>query len=76
MPHVTIQHFPLDLAPEQKRRLADALTAVVVEQLGTYEGAVSIALEPVDPDDWAATVYEPRIAARPDLLIKAPEYRR
>ncbi|MGR6918468.1 tautomerase family protein [[Actinomadura] parvosata] len=76
MPHVTIQHFPLDLAPERKRRLADALTALVVAEFGTYEGAVSIALEPVDPGDWAAAVYQPRIAGRPEQLIKAPEYRR
>ncbi|MCF6475140.1 tautomerase pptA [Nonomuraea sp. MG754425] len=75
MPHVTIQHFPLDLAPEQRRRLADALTALLVEQLGTYPGAVSIALEPVQPADWAGTVYEPRIAGRSELLIKTPEYR-
>ncbi|SDH16830.1 tautomerase family protein [Nonomuraea jiangxiensis] len=75
MPHITIQHFPLDLGPEQRRRLADTLTALVVEQFGTYEGAVSIALEPVEPGDWTATVYEPRIAGRPDELIKTPEYR-
>ncbi|GAA2214521.1 hypothetical protein GCM10009850_099860 [Nonomuraea monospora] len=75
MPHITIQHFPVDLAPDQRQRLADTLTAIVVDSFGTYEGAVSIALEPVEPGDWAGTVYEPRIAARPDLLIKAPEYR-
>ncbi|MFC4120065.1 tautomerase family protein [Nonomuraea zeae] len=74
MPHVTIQHFPLDLTPGQKQRLADSLTAIVVEQFGTYAGAVSIALEPVEPVDWAESVYGPHIAGRSDRLIKAPEY--
>ncbi|WP_433435044.1 tautomerase family protein [Nonomuraea sp. CA-141351] len=75
MPHVTIQHFPKDLTPKEKQVLADRLTAVIVEQLGTYEGAVSIALEPVDPADWDATVHQPQISGRGHLLIKAPEYR-
>ncbi|MEO3868327.1 tautomerase family protein [Nonomuraea sp. B12E4] len=75
MPHVTIQHFPVDLTPEQRQRLTDALTTLVVESFGTYEGAVSIALEPVEAADWTTSVYEPLIAGRANRLIKAPEYR-
>lgn len=75
MPHVTIRHFPVALDEEARRRLAAALTETVVKEFGTYAGAVSIALEPVDPGDWTATVYEPLIAGRPETLIKAPEYR-
>lgn len=75
MPHVTIEHFPADLTDEQKRRLAAELTEIIVWRFGTYPGAVSIALEPVAPEDWRSQVYEPRILGRADRLIKAPEYR-
>ncbi|MFI6444195.1 tautomerase family protein [Kitasatospora sp. NPDC050543] len=75
MPHVTIQHFPRDFTDEQQERLAEALTTVVMEHFDVYEGAVSIALEPVAAPDWDAVVVTPEITARPDLLIKAPHYR-
>ncbi|MFC9843884.1 amino acid adenylation domain-containing protein [Streptomyces sp. NPDC060223] len=74
MPHLTIKHFPKNFTEQQKQRLAESLTAVIVEQFGTYEGAVSIALEPVAQDAWQESVYEPEITRRGHLLIKAPDY--
>lgn len=75
MPHVTIKHFPKEFTDEQKAQLANAITELVVESFGTYEGAVSIALEPVPKADWTATVVEPEINGHPEKLIKAPNYR-
>jgi 4-oxalocrotonate tautomerase len=74
MPHVTIKHFPRSFTAQEKRSLANALTEVVTKHFDTYEGAVSIALEPVDQNDWNASVYEPEITERSHLLIKVPEY--
>ncbi|MGW5971265.1 amino acid adenylation domain-containing protein [Streptomyces sp. NPDC055186] len=74
MPHLTIKHFPQDFTDQQKHLLAESLTAVIVEQFGTYEGAVSIALEPVPQEKWRESVYEPEITRRSHLLIKAPNY--
>lgn len=74
MPHLTIKHFPKDFTDQQKQHLAETLTAVIVEQFGTYDGAVSIALEPVPREQWQEAVFEPEITGRSHLLIKAPNY--
>ena len=75
MPHVTIRHFAPALAEQQRSRLAEALTAVVVEHFGTYEGAVSIALRPVEPAAWDDEVFVPEIVGQRASLIKHPLYR-
>ncbi|MFF7234070.1 4-oxalocrotonate tautomerase [Streptomyces sp. 2333.5] len=75
MPHVNIKHFPVDFTDEQKNQLAEAVTTVVMEHFGVYEGAVSIALEPVAESGWNEAVYVPEITGRQQLLIKAPNYR-
>ncbi|MFB7508628.1 tautomerase PptA [Streptomyces broussonetiae] len=75
MPHVHIKHFPKDLTDEQRQRLAEAVTTVVVEHFGTYEGAVSIALEPVAPEAWETRVTVPDVQGKAELLIKEPHYR-
>ncbi|MGW8970541.1 tautomerase PptA [Streptomyces platensis] len=75
MPHVNIKHFPVDFTDEQKKQLAEQVTTVVMEHFGVYEGAVSIALEPVVKPGWNETVYVPEITGRQHLLIKTPSYR-
>lgn len=74
MPHVNIKHFPKEVTEEQKRALAESITAALIEHLGTRDGAVSITLEPVAKDVWAEAVVDPEIKGRPDLLIKRPDY--
>ncbi|MDI2030402.1 tautomerase PptA [Saccharopolyspora sp. TS4A08] len=74
MPHVNVKFFPKEVSEEQKRGLAESITAALIEHLGTRDGAVSISLEPVEKDVWNDTVVQPEIAGRPDLLIKRPDY--
>ncbi|WP_340561962.1 MULTISPECIES: tautomerase family protein [Streptomyces] len=74
MPHVSLKHYPRDFTPEQKQRLADAVTRLVVEHFEVPENVVSVALEAVDPAQWRERVDAPEISARPDLLIKTPDY--
>lgn len=75
MPHLTIKHFPRDFTDAQREQLAAALTRVVLDHFDTYDGAVSIALEPVAKPDWGERVVAPEITERAHLLIKAPQYR-
>ncbi|MEV5975162.1 tautomerase family protein [Streptomyces sp. NPDC051921] len=70
-----ISYYGREFTDEQKERLGRALADVVVEHFSTYDGAVSVSLHPVDRKDWTEQVLEPRITGRPDLLIKAPDYR-
>ncbi|MFV0457621.1 MAG: amino acid adenylation domain-containing protein [Actinomycetales bacterium] len=75
MPHVSVKHFPVQLDPELRARLAHDMTRLVSSALGCAPGAVSIALEEVPESDWRAKVYLPEIAGKRDLLCKEPEYR-
>lgn len=74
MPHVNIKYFPTTITEEQEARLIAALTEALRENLGCEEGAVSIALEPVEPADWDAKVYVPELTDRRGLLRKLPNY--
>lgn len=75
MPHVDISYYDREFTDEQKERLGQALADVVVEHFSTYDGAVSVALHPVDREDWQEQVYQPRITGHADRLIKRPDYR-
>ncbi len=74
MPHVTIKHFPAPLTPSQQSDLATDVTAAVTRAFGCPDDVVSIALEPVEAHRWNDQVYLPEIVARPDLLLKTPQY--
>ncbi len=74
MPHVNIKFFPVDVDGERIAALSTELTSAIVAALGCDPGVVSIALEPVDPREWAERVYEPEIVGRRDLLVKTPDY--
>ncbi|HEX5541136.1 MAG TPA: tautomerase family protein [Micromonospora sp.] len=74
MPHVTITCFERDFTDQEKERLAKAVTAAVLENFDTYEGAISVALEPIAESDWQEAVFVPEITGRAHLLIKAPNY--
>ena len=74
MPHLSIKHYPRDLTGSQKSNLADALTKVIMEHLGTHEGVISICLEPIEKEQWMERVYVPEITGKSSLLIKTPNY--
>ena len=73
MPHVIVKLWP---KPEQKKRkLADAITKAVMENLGYGEEAVSVSFEEVAPSDWTEKVYNPDILNGPGKLYKQPGYK-
>jgi 4-oxalocrotonate tautomerase len=73
MPHIIVKLAPGKTA-QQKARLASALTADVVRVLNYGEDAVSVAIEEIDPREWAEKVYQPDILHRPDNIYKRPGY--
>ncbi|MBM7775017.1 amino acid adenylation domain-containing protein [Actinokineospora baliensis] len=74
MPHVNIKHFPVQLSTRQQGELVTAISKAITEAMGVSDDAVSIALEPITPQDWHASVYEPEIERRGHLLAKTPNY--
>ena len=74
MPHVNIKLYPIEVTEDQKTSQVTALTKALQDNLGCSEGAVSIALEGIEPADWKEKVYNPEIVGRSDLLLKQPNY--
>ena len=73
MPHVIVKLWP-GKSEKQKARLAEAITKDVTEVLGYAEESVSVAMEEVEPQDWAEKVYKPDIVNKPEQLYKKPGY--
>lgn len=74
MPHVSIKHFSRTFTEEQRADLVASVTDVVTRVFGTEPGAVSIAVEPVEPSAWRDAVHGPDIEAKAHLLWKQPHY--
>ena len=73
MPHVIVKLWP-GPSEQQKARLAEAITKDVMDILDLGEESVSVAVEEVEPRDWAERVYKPDIANKPGQLYKKPGY--
>jgi 4-oxalocrotonate tautomerase len=73
MPHVIVKLWP-GKSEKQKARLAEAITRDVMDVLGYGEESVSVAMEEVEPQDWAEQVYKPDIVKKPEQLYKKPGY--
>ena len=73
MPHVIVKLW-LGKSEEQKYRLAERITQDVMTVLNYGEESVSVAIEEVEPEDWAETVYKPDIVNKPRQLYKKPGY--
>ena len=73
MPHVIVKLWP-GKSDKQKARLADAVTKAVMDVLGYGEESVSVAMEEIQPEDWAEKVYKPEIVGKPETIYKKPGY--
>jgi 4-oxalocrotonate tautomerase len=73
MPHVIVKLWP-GKSEKQKARLAEAIAKDVMDVLGYGEESVSVAMEEVEPQDWAEEVYKPDIVNKPEQLYKKPGY--
>lgn len=74
MPHINIKHFPLPLDEEKKAVLVRNISQVVQDAFACPEDAISIALEPVAPEQWRDRVGLPEFEERKHLLCKQPNY--
>ena len=73
MPHVIVKLWP-GPSERQKVRLAEAITRDVMGILDLGEESVSVAMEEVEPQDWAEQVYKPDVVNKPEQLYKKPGY--
>lgn len=73
MPHVIVKLWPGN-SEEQKILLADRIAKDVMEVLGHGMESISVAMEELEPRDWAEKVYKPDIMEKPRHLYKKPGY--
>jgi 4-oxalocrotonate tautomerase len=74
MPHVVVKLLS-GRSEVQKQGIADEVTRAVMKTALCGEGAVSVAIEDVEPGDWDEKVFGPEIAAKADTLYKKPGYK-
>ncbi len=73
MPHVIVKLWP-GKSEQQKIRLAEEITKDVMAILDYGEESVSVAIEEVQPQDWAEKVYKTDIVNNSEKLYKKPGY--
>ena len=73
MPHVIVKLWP-GKSEQQKQKLAEGVTKVVMSSLGYGEESVSVSLEEVKASDWTEKVYKADIINGPGKLYKQPGY--
>ena len=73
MPHVIVKLWP-GKSEQQKKRLAQAIANDVMTVLNYGEESVSVAIEEVEPEEWAEKVYRPDIVGNSKRVYKQPGY--
>ena len=73
MPHVIIKLYP-GRTDEQKTKLAGEIVKDIVAIAKCEAKSVSVAIEEVEPENWAEKVYKPDILNNKSYLIITPGY--
>jgi len=71
MPHIIVKLYP-GRSESQKLRLVEAVVRDVVAIATCEEKSVSVAIEEIDPKDWAEKVYRPEILNCRGTLYQKP----
>jgi 4-oxalocrotonate tautomerase len=72
MPHVIVKMYA-GKTDEEKTKLASEITKAF-NVCGWADGAVSVAVEDFEKNDWPEKVYRPDILDKSDALYKKPGY--
>ncbi len=73
MPHVVVKMYP-GSSEEQKSKLSEEITKVIMSITNKPEAAVSVAIEEVAESEWMEKVYDVEIRPNLENLYKKPGY--
>jgi len=73
MPHIIVKLYP-GRSKQKKLELTNKIVKNVVEITDCKETSVSVAIEEIEPGDWAKKVYKPDIIDSQETLYKKPGY--
>ena len=67
MPYAAIKLWPKD--QETKERVAEKVSAALVEALGCPPQAVTISIEEIEPADWEEKVVKPEVEGKKETVF-------
>lgn len=67
MPYIQIKAYPKN--EEIKKRVADRINQVFLEEWGCPQEAISVSVEEVLPQDWNEKVVKPEIEPNKDKML-------
>ncbi|HAX84239.1 MAG TPA: 4-oxalocrotonate tautomerase [Ruminococcaceae bacterium] len=67
MPYIEIKAYPKD--EEIKKRVADRINRVFLEEWGCPQEAISLSIEEIEPQDWNDKVVKPEIEPNRDKML-------
>lgn len=73
MPHVIVKMYP-GTSEEQKEKIAQEITSVIMNHTEKPEAAVSIEITEVAEEVWMDQVYNKEIKPNMEKLYKKPGY--
>jgi 4-oxalocrotonate tautomerase len=73
MPHVVVKMYT-GTPEEQKSKLSEEITRVIMNITNKTEAAVSVAIEEIPENEWMEKVYETEIRPNLEKLYKKPGY--
>ncbi len=73
MPHIIVKLYP-GRSEEKKQNLSDEIVKKVALITECKDAVISVAIEEIEPDDWAQQVYQPDILDGKGKLYKKPGY--
>lgn len=73
MPHVIVKMYS-GKTDEQKTKLAEEITKVLVAVNGNKETSISVDIQDIEREDWVENVYKKDILPKMDKLVKKPGY--
>ena len=73
MPHVAVKMYP-GSTEEQKIKISEEITKVIMNVTTKPEAAVSVAIEEVAENEWMVKVFDTEIRPNLEKLYKKPGY--
>ena len=73
MPHVIVKLYP-GRTDAVKRQLAEKIADDVAAIADCKRKSISVAIEEIDPKDWAEKVYRPDIIENKNSIVIQPGY--
>lgn len=67
MPYIAIKAYPKD--EETKKRVAEKINQVFLEEWGCPQEAISLSIEEFTPEDWEINVRQAEVLTNKDSML-------